>query len=94
MAPLGTVTVPYTLTGDTATAGEDYTVPGTLALEFTTGEFSSGTASQDIIIAITEDTVYEGNEAFTVALDTPRGAVGDSFALGDPIQHRGHDHGE
>ena len=83
-ASIGPVTVPYTLTGDTATAGEDYTVPGTPALEFTTGELSSGTASKNISIAITEDMVYEGNETFTVQLGMPTGAVvGDSFALED-----------
>ena len=72
-AARGPVTVPYTLTGDTATAGEDYMVPGTLALEFTTDELSDGTESKNISIGITDDTVYEGDEAFTVALGRPHG---------------------
>ena len=81
LAPLGPVTVPYSLMPGTAMA-EDYRVFGTSPLEFTAGEFSSGTASKDIRIDITDDTVYEDDEIFTVELGIPTGATGDSFALG------------
>ena len=84
LAPLGKLTVPYTLMPGTATAGKDYTDPGPLALEFTVVELDSGTASKDISITITDDTVYEGDETFMVELGLPTGATGDRFALGDP----------
>ena len=81
LAPLGSVTVPYTLMPGTAMA-EDYMVSGTSPLEFTASELSSGTASKNIRIDITDDTFYEGDETFTVELGTPTGATGDRFTLG------------
>ena len=82
LPPLGVVIVPYIL-GGMARGREDYTVPDFLALTFTVAELSSGTASKNIRIAIIGDSVYEGDENFTVQLGTPTGSTGDSFVLGD-----------
>jgi M6 family metalloprotease-like protein len=58
----GTLTVDYTTADGTATAGSDYTATsGTLT-------FADGEASKTITIPILDDTVYEGNETFSVKL--------------------------
>jgi parallel beta-helix repeat protein len=58
-------TVSYTTADRTATAGSDYTTSaGTL-------NFADGEASKTIVIPITDDAIYEGNETFTVQLMDP-----------------------
>ncbi|MEK7465232.1 MAG: Calx-beta domain-containing protein [Patescibacteria group bacterium] len=57
-----TITVDYTTADGTATAGSDYTAAtGTLT-------FSPGQTSKTVSITIFGDTIYEGNETFTVTL--------------------------
>ena len=72
-----TVTVDYSLTPNTATAGNDYTNrSGTLT-------FAPGTTTQTITVPIVGDTVDEPNETFTVQLTNPnQGQIGDGQALG------------
>ena len=83
VAPRGDITVPYSLVLVTARAGFDYTVPSAGALLFTTIDLASGSASQDVSIPILDDGEAESAETFRVTLDTPAGAAGDAFRLGD-----------
>ena len=83
VAPRGDITVPYSLVLVTARAGFDYTVPSAGALLFTTTALASGSASQDVSIPILDDGEAESAETFRVTLDTPAGAAGDAFRLGD-----------
>ena len=67
------VTVPYTVssaTGDTATAGGDYTSVsgGSLAI-------AAGNTSGKITVTVASDTVDEDDETFTVALGAPTNAA-------------------
>ncbi|MBL9115752.1 MAG: hypothetical protein JNJ83_12155 [Verrucomicrobiaceae bacterium] len=62
------VTVPYTLTGS-ATAGADYTVPGS-SVSFNVGEIS-----KTIAFPILTDAVAEGDETLQVTLGAPTGAL-------------------
>ena len=86
-APQGRVTVPWTITPTTATAGVDYTAPGAATLAFEAGDFVAGTASQDIVININEDQLYEGDESLVITLldditvtpIDPEVGSGDSF---------------
>lgn len=58
----GTLTVDYATGNGTAASGSDYTsATGTLT-------FAAGETSKTITIPILDDTVYEGNETFTVTL--------------------------
>jgi Calx-beta domain len=69
-----TVTVNYASADGTATGGSDYTaVSGTLT-------FNPGVTQQTISIPITNDSVVEGNETFTVTLSNPSAGA----ALGTP----------
>src|SRR5690606_36907993 len=64
-----TVTVDYASSNGTATAGSDYgAVSGTLS-------FAAGVTSQSFTVAITDDTVYEGAESFTLDLSAASGAT-------------------
>ncbi|HEX7833738.1 MAG TPA: IPTL-CTERM sorting domain-containing protein, partial [Thermoanaerobaculia bacterium] len=61
----GTVTVNYTTNDGTATAGSDYTTTaGTVT-------FLPGDVSENIVVPILGDAVFEGNETFTVTLSAP-----------------------
>jgi len=63
------VTVKYTTSDVTTTAGTDYTAAtGTLT-------FPAGTTSQDISVSIKGDTTVEGNETFKITLTEPAGAT-------------------
>ena len=65
----GTATVDYASSNGSATAGEDYTaVSGTLT-------FPPNTGFAQFTVPITDDTVFEGNETFTITLSNPTGAV-------------------
>jgi glucose/arabinose dehydrogenase len=65
----GVATLDYTTLDGTARAGSDYTArSGTLT-------FADGVTSQVISIPILEDTLVEGNEVFSVAVDRPTGAT-------------------
>jgi hypothetical protein len=69
----GTATVAYATADGTAKAGKDYTAKsGTVT-------FGPGETTKQIQIAISADTIKEGDEAFTVALSNASGA-----ALGAP----------
>ena len=71
-----TVTVNYATANGTATAGSDYTITsGTLT-------FNSGETSQTINVPITNDTIIETNETFTVTLSSSVNAT-----LGTTITH-------
>ena len=88
-APQGRVTVPWTITPTTATAGVDYTAPGAATLAFNASDFMAGAASQDIVININEDQLYEGDESLVVTLldeitvtpIDPEVGSGDSFTV-------------
>ena len=71
-----TITVEYTVTGGTATPGEDYVVvSGTLA-------FTPGVTSQSFTVDIVDDEVDEGEETIVLTLYDPTNAtVGDGTAV-------------
>ncbi|MDP9300173.1 MAG: Ig domain-containing protein,Calx-beta domain-containing protein, partial [Actinomycetota bacterium] len=63
------VTVDYTTSDGTATAGSDYTAaPGTLTIP-------AGQTSGSIAVSVIGDTTYEPNETFTLTLSNPAGAT-------------------
>ena len=65
----GEVTVAYATSGDTATAGEDYTeTTGTLTFA------ANSVASQTISVPVTDDAVDEEEETFTLTLSNVQGA--------------------
>ena len=71
-------TVDWTATGGTATAGTDYS-PASGTLSFAIGE-----TSKSFAIQLTDDTAFEGNESFTVALSNPTNGttvIGDKVAV-------------
>ncbi|HEY9051943.1 MAG TPA: Calx-beta domain-containing protein [Gammaproteobacteria bacterium] len=70
----GAVSVNYTTTDNTATAGSDYTsVTGTL-------NFASGENSQTFSVPILDDGILEGNESLELTLSLPAGGA----VLGTP----------
>ena len=71
----GIVSVDFTVAGTTASPVSDYTEPSESTLEFQDGE-----TAKDIIIPIVDDTIFEGDETFTVTLGNPAGGatVGDT----------------
>ncbi len=72
------VTVAYTTSGGTATAGADYTpVSGTLT-------FAPGQTTQTVTVPVLGDTVSEGNETVLVRLSNPvQATIGDAEGSGD-----------
>ncbi|QJR10844.1 hypothetical protein DSM104443_01914 [Usitatibacter rugosus] len=66
----GTVSVTYTAVSGTATAGADFEAK-TGTLTWTNRE----TGSKPIAIAIVDDTLFEGNEIFSVRLSAPTGGA-------------------
>lgn len=92
------VSVGYVTSNGTATAGADFVgATGRLLI-------AAGTASTSIVISITGDTLFEGNEDFTLHLFSPSNAVidvssatgtilddesGPSFSVGDLVQNEG-----
>ena len=64
-----TVTVPYTL-GGTATAGDDYTDPGTKSVTIAPGQTSA-----DIVIPVKGDGIDEPDETVEVTLGAPTNAT-------------------
>ncbi|MDB5486360.1 MAG: hypothetical protein JWQ58_75 [Reyranella sp.] len=76
-AATGPVTVAYSTANGTATAGSDYVATnGTLT-------FAAGETSKTVHVDISGDTVFEGNETFTVNLSNASGAtIADATAVG------------
>ena len=73
---VGGVTVGWSATGGTATAGDDFTpASGTLS-------FGPGVSSQSVDITAIDDGVPEGTETIVLSLDPPTGGA----ALGSPSQ--------
>ncbi|WP_290870542.1 Calx-beta domain-containing protein, partial [Aquabacterium sp.] len=71
------VTVTYTTTNGSATAGADYTaVTGTVTIP-------AGQTSATISVPITNDSVYEGSETFNVVLSNP--STGAEIAVGSAV---------
>ena len=73
-----TVTVDYTTSNGTATAGSDYTATsGTLT-------FLANDQSETITVPITDDTIFEADETFTVTLSnaTNTTTISDGTAVG------------
>jgi hypothetical protein len=64
-----TVTVNYAVTGGTATAGSDFTLPGG------TLTFLAGEVSKSIPLAVINDTTVESSETVIVSLSAPSGAA-------------------
>lgn len=75
------VTVQFATANGTASAGSDYTsTSGTVT-------FNPGETSKTITVNSLQDTVYEGNETFTVNLSNPSGLViADNQAVGTIIE--------
>jgi hypothetical protein len=71
------ITVDYTTADGTAVAGSDYTpTSGTLT-------FGAGETSTSVDVPATGDTLYEGNQTFTVSLSSPSNAgIADADAVG------------
>lgn len=71
------VTVAYSVTGITATAGQDFTaVSGTVT-------FAAGETSKTVVVAVAGDTVAEPDETVKITLSAPTGAaLGTSTATG------------
>lgn len=69
-ASASTVTVHYAVSGGTATAGVDYTVAGTGTLTF-----APGGTTQNIIVNVIGDTVFEPDETVVMTLSAPVGAT-------------------
>ncbi|MCU7846047.1 MAG: thrombospondin type 3 repeat-containing protein [Candidatus Thiodiazotropha sp. (ex Monitilora ramsayi)] len=69
----GTVSVDYaTVTGGSATAGQDYTV-----INPTTLSFADGESSKTFTLSLTPDSVYEGDETVNLALSNAQnGQIG------------------
>ena len=76
-APTSAVTVAYTTSNGTATAGSDYTAStGTIT-------FAPGETSKTIVIIVNGDATAEGSETFTVTLSNASGAtLTDALGLG------------
>ncbi len=74
-ASVSTTTIQYETSNGTATAGPDYGgTSGTL-------NFSDGDTSETFTVLITNDSVYEGNETFTVTLrNASAGSISDNEA--------------
>lgn len=71
--------VSFTTADDTATSGQDFTATsGSLSFAGTVGE------TQTIEVAITDDTIFDPNETFTVTLSAPTSGVtlSDATAIG------------
>ncbi len=87
----GAFTVNFTTTDGTATAGSDYTATsGTLSFNGTTGD------TETITVPITEDSIYDGDETFTVSFtsvsdgsvvitDTATGTITDNEVVLDDV---------
>jgi len=60
----GNVTVQYVLTAGSAASGLDYTYTGG------TFTFAAGTVSGTIPVSTIQDTIFEGNETFTITLSS------------------------
>lgn len=71
----GIVSVDFNVAGTTASPGSDYTEPSETTLEFQDGE-----TAQNIVVPIVDDSIFEGDETFTVTLGNPTGGatVGDT----------------
>ncbi|WP_146066881.1 Calx-beta domain-containing protein, partial [Candidatus Venteria ishoeyi] len=69
----GEVSVEYTVTGDTATEGEDYNVNGGSngTLTWLDGE----TNNKTLIITVTDDADFEGSETVNLTLSNPSGGA-------------------
>ena len=66
----GAIGVSYATANGTATAGSDYTaISGTLSWA------NGDTANKAFTVAITDDTVFEGNETINLALSNPTGGA-------------------
>lgn len=76
----GAATVSYTLAGITATAGTDFNATaGTVS-------FADGETQRAIRVAVTNDTLFEGDETFEVTLTgTTAGTIGTATATGTII---------
>lgn len=68
----GTVSVQYSTADGTAKSGSDYAAKNGIL------SFAAGVSTQNIVIAISEDTFFEDDEFFTVTIANPVGA-----SLGD-----------
>ncbi|MDZ7643698.1 MAG: Calx-beta domain-containing protein [Woeseiaceae bacterium] len=60
----GTLAVPFSVVGDSATEGEDFFVPGR---RFVT--FGPGQRNARLLIPLVQDTVAEGRETFDIVID-------------------------
>ena len=69
VAPTSDVTVAYTTTAGTATAGQDF------AAENGTLTFTGATRTQTVTIDVTGDEIVEGNETFALTLSQPSNAA-------------------
>jgi len=71
----GVASVAWAAVDGSAAAGADYGTPGNSTPPSGTLNFAAGAASRTITLPILNDTVFEGNETFTVSLSAPTGAT-------------------
>ncbi|MDF2188021.1 family 16 glycosylhydrolase [Paraflavitalea sp. CAU 1676] len=64
------VTVNYTISGGTAKAGEDYVAPTTQSITI-----PAGSTQQKLVIQIVGDDIKEGDDSFTLQLQSPVGGT-------------------
>ena len=72
---LGVVTVDYATANSTAMAGSDYTGVSSTTLTFAATGNTLTPSTQSFTIPITDDSIFEGSESFTVSLSSVTGAA-------------------
>jgi hypothetical protein len=79
--PASSVSVDYSTSDGTATAGSDYTAVATTTLTFAAGEYS-----KSVSVSVTDDAVSESNEDFTINLASP--SAGLNLGANTSYTHR------
>ena len=74
--PTAALTVDYATSDGTASSGDFATATGTLTFTQTSHD------AQSFTVSTTQDTLYEGDESFTVSISNPRGGGGPMAELG------------
>lgn len=81
------LTANLTTTGGTATGGgTDYTLPTSPAVTFLAGTYATGTAAQNAVVGITDDSIPEGDETAVFGLSILQN-IGTQVSLGGTTAH-------
>ena len=77
------VDINWSISDGSATAGNDFVTPQSLTLQYAASTQTMSNTSESITINITDDTDYEGDETFTVTLNSATNAniPGDSGTI-------------